>query len=118
MTRRQDDVVRTLKNASRVTASPAYLLVGPRGTGKTSIADLREGAQLQRGPKRFRPGDPICRPSQRILPRRHRIDGVSNNGIDQVRELRDRCAMRRRRPFQGLHHRRGAHLSSQAFKRC
>src|SRR5256885_7236588 len=37
----QDAVVRTLRNAvARGTAAHAYLLCGPRGTGKTSLARI------------------------------------------------------------------------------
>ena len=55
----QDHLVRTLKNAiTRHRIAHAYLFVGPRGTGKTSVGpDLREGAKLQRRAEgRFRPG--------------------------------------------------------------
>ena len=89
----QDHVVRTLRNAiAQKRLAHAYLFVGPRGTGKTSTARIfakalccKEGPSID-----FDPNDELCIEIAEgrcmdVL----EIDGASNNGVEQVRELRD-----------------------------
>ncbi|MDD3180270.1 MAG: DNA polymerase III subunit gamma/tau [Opitutaceae bacterium] len=89
----QDHVVRTLKNAiGRGRIAHAYLLVGPRGTGKTSTARIfAKALNCTGGPKAdFDPADPICQSiAEGSCLDVIEIDGASNNGVEQVRELRD-----------------------------
>ena len=89
----QEPVVRTLTNALRLRRiAQAYLFVGPRGTGKTSTARiLAKALECSNGPSaEFDPKEEICVEiaegrSLDVL----EIDGASNNGVEQVRDLRD-----------------------------
>ncbi|MDD2597759.1 MAG: DNA polymerase III subunit gamma/tau [Kiritimatiellae bacterium] len=89
----QEHVTQTLKNAiinDRV--AHAYIFVGPRGIGKTSLARIfAKALNCKQGPTVTPCGVcDICREvtagnSLDVL----EIDGASNNGVEQVRTLRE-----------------------------
>src|SRR5215216_4977713 len=89
----QEHIVRTLRNAIELDkVHHAYLFVGSRGTGKTSMAKLLACALNASGGPRtdFDPEDPRAKAilsgmSLDVV----EMDAASNNSVDDIRELRE-----------------------------
>jgi DNA polymerase III subunit gamma/tau len=92
----QEHITRTLQNAvSSGRVAQAYLFVGPRGIGKTSTARiLAKALNCVEGPTARPCGK--CDACREIAEGRSldviEIDGASNNGVDNIRELRENAA--------------------------
>ena len=92
----QDAIVRALRNqvkAGRI--GHAYLFCGTRGTGKTSVAKIMAKAVNCEHPVNGSPcGEcSVCRSiadgsSMNVV----EIDAASNNGVDNVRDLKEQVA--------------------------
>ncbi len=89
----QEHVTRTLKNALEMgRVAHAFLFSGPRGVGKTSVARiLAKALNCVQGPTPTPCNQ--CQACQEITQGHSldvlEIDGASNRGIDEVRELRE-----------------------------
>ena len=93
----QKVIVKTLKNAIKYDRlSHAYLFCGPRGTGKTSIAKILAKTINCTNLQDYLP----CNECENCLQYNNKqsvdiieIDAASNNGVDEIRELRDKVGL-------------------------
>jgi len=90
----QKVVIRTLKNALiHDKIQHAYLFSGPRGTGKTSVAKIFAKAVNCLNPDHGSPCNKcdVCHGiDQGDIADVIEIDAASNNGVDEIRDLRDK----------------------------
>jgi DNA polymerase III subunit gamma/tau len=100
----QEAVVRTLRNAvERGQVHHAYLFVGSRGTGKTSMAKILASClNCEQGPTVTPCG--VCDSCRAIASATSldviEMDAASNNSVDDIRELRESVAYA---PVSGRH---------------
>lgn len=90
----QNDITDTLKNAiKRGTISHAFLFAGPRGTGKTSCAKIFAKAlnciNLQDGEPCNKCANCLAA-DKGAMADIMEIDAASNNGVDEIRDIRDK----------------------------
>ena len=87
----QDTIVKIIKNSIKnKQINHAYLFAGPRGTGKTSIAKIFAKIINCENPKEYEACGKCNSCTQINNSDIIEIDAASNNGVDEIRELRNK----------------------------
>ena len=87
----QDTIVKILKNSVKnEQITHAYLFAGPRGTGKTSIAKIFAKIVNCENRKKYNPCGKCNSCTEENNSDIIEIDAASNNGVDEIRELRNK----------------------------
>jgi DNA polymerase-3 subunit gamma/tau len=114
----QDHVVQALRNAIRLNRlAQAYLFCGTRGVGKTSMARIfAKCLNCASGPTES--PCQVCDICEAIAAGQDvdviEIDGASNNGVEQVRELRQNASLRPSRSRFKIYYIDEVHMLSTA----
>ena len=87
----QDVIVKIIKNSIlNNQINHAYLFAGPRGTGKTSVAKIFAKIINCENPVDCRPCEKCISCTEKNNSDIIEIDAASNNGVDEIRELRNK----------------------------
>jgi len=115
----QEHVVKALTNgADAATAASCLSVHRTRGSAKTTLrAHHRQALNCETGITATPCGKCTlhrnrCRPVRRLI----ELDAASNTQVDNMRRpARERALCADQRAFQGVHHRRSAHVVAHAF---
>ncbi|QZE12620.1 DNA polymerase III subunit gamma/tau [Mycoplasma sp. Ms02] len=97
----QDHIVETLKNISKSDqVNHAYIFSGPKGVGKTSIAKIFATLLNCTHSKISNQACKECLKNTDINPDIIEMDAASNNGVDEIRDLKEKIELA---PIAGMY---------------